>query len=129
LLAMAPAFPRSRPAVGSGLALAGLLAIAGSVVLYDRRTPFPGLYALAPVLGATAGIAAGQLAPANWVGRLVGSAPMTFIGRRSYSWYLWHWPLLAIGRSYGLGHDRLRDFALAALALVLASLTYQFVEK
>jgi peptidoglycan/LPS O-acetylase OafA/YrhL len=129
LLAIMPAPSALRPRVGGVLGLLGLAAVVGAALLFDRRTPFPGAYALAPVLGTSALIAAGQLAPRAPVTRLLGSAPMTFIGRRSYSWYLWHWPLLAVARSHGLGDEPWRDLGLAAFALVLASLTYSFVEK
>ncbi len=41
-------------------------------------------------------IAAG---PESLVNRqLLARAPMVFVGRLSYSLYLWHWPVLSFGR-------------------------------
>lgn len=52
-----------------------------------------------------------------------------YVGLLSYSFYLWHWPLLALGRAYYLGERLLvRDLALVLLSLVLAYLSYRFVE-
>ena len=56
--------------------------------------------------------------------------PVIFIGILSYSWYLWHWPLLSLLRIYKLGeHDFSLDMAICLLALILAWLTYTFVES
>ncbi len=59
------------------------------------------------------------------------SAPgrVVTVGLVSYSWYLWHWPLLALGRSYALSEKSLlRDLLAAAIAFGLAWLTYRHVE-
>lgn len=51
------------------------------------------------------------------------------VGLVSYSFYLWHWPLLALGRAYYLGERLLwRDLALVAAALLLAFATYRWLE-
>lgn len=51
------------------------------------------------------------------------------IGLVSYSFYLWHWPLLALGRAYYLGERLLwRDLTLVAAALLLAFVTYRWLE-
>lgn len=121
---------RAAPRLGGWITLAGLAAIAAAVALYDSTTPFPSLHALAPTLGAAAVIAGGLLAPRALASRLLGSAPFTAIGKISYGWYLWHWPLLALVRANALGERSLpRDLGLAALALVLAILSRRFLEE
>lgn len=73
------------------MAWSGLMTVSLAVALYDRDTIFPGITALAPVLGAAALIHA---APGTSVGRLLGWGPMVGVGLISYSLYLWHWPLI-----------------------------------
>jgi len=113
------------PVLGWG----GLAAIVGAACGYGDGTPFPGFAALPPVLGAAAIIAAG-CASAGGVGRLLGRAPLQSIGRVSYGWYLWHWPVLvlapaALGRDLGLG----ARLALCGAALLLAYASWRFVEN
>jgi SGNH domain (fused to AT3 domains) len=74
----------------------GLAAIVGSAAGYGDATAFPGLAALPPVLGA-AGIIAAGCATAGGVGKLLALAPLQSVGKVSYGWYLWHWPVLVIG--------------------------------
>lgn len=52
-----------------------------------------------------------------------------YIGLVSYSFYLWHWPLLALNRAYYLGERLLlRDIGLVLLSLALAYLSYRWIE-
>jgi len=69
--------------LAEALGLAGLAAIAFAVLTYDAATPFPSLWALAPVLGTVAIIVAAS--PATLVGKLLGTAPFVGIGLISYS--------------------------------------------
>jgi len=84
--------------VAGVLGWAGLAGIVASCLLIDSRTPYPGTAALLPTLSAGLVIVAGQLAGAGLplVGVLLASAPLRFLGRVSYSWYLWHWPVLVV---------------------------------
>ena len=115
--------------LGAGLTGAGLIAIAVAVMAFAEGTPFPGLAALLPTLGATAIIAGAWLAPHSPFARLLSTPAFVGIGLLSYSWYLWHWPLLALARAHDLGvRDVWRDSAIAGAALGLAWLTYVYVE-
>jgi peptidoglycan/LPS O-acetylase OafA/YrhL len=83
--------------ISVALAVAGWLGI-GAVVLgglaLDESLAYPGLWALIPTLGAAAIIAGGDRV--GGPGVLLGLAPIRFLGRISYSLYLWHWPLLVL---------------------------------
>lgn len=76
--------------IGTAGSLAGLLLIVWSLFAYDRDMEFPGASALVPTVGAALLIHFGHDG-VNPVARLMGLAPLTFIGRISYSLYLWHW--------------------------------------
>lgn len=75
---------------------AGLVAILVAALTFENDTPFPGFAALLPCLGAAALLVSNETT-LNGAGRLLSTRPALFIGRISYSLYLWHWPLLAFG--------------------------------
>ncbi|MEY2936597.1 MAG: hypothetical protein RL033_7346 [Pseudomonadota bacterium] len=118
---------QSRPLREAAGAL-GLLGILGACFLYSDETRFPGFAALAPCVGATLIIYAGT-GGTNLVGRLLSSTPFTFIGKISYSLYLWHWPLFALYR-YHVARTLTATEAAALLgtSFVLAIASWKFVE-
>jgi peptidoglycan/LPS O-acetylase OafA/YrhL len=107
----------------------GLGAIALAVAMYDRATPYPGVAALLPALGACALIAGGAWAPESAISRALGVSPLRWLGRVSYAWYLWHWPLLGLAAVLDPGIGVAGRVAWAALALAPAWLTYRCVER
>ncbi|MFT4102635.1 MAG: acyltransferase family protein, partial [Burkholderiaceae bacterium] len=127
------------PLMGGNAALAaeltgaiGLGLILAATALITALTPFPGWYALMPVLGSAMLIHAGQ---GSWLNRRIFSLrPLVLIGLISYPLYLWHWPLLSFlhivqGPDEGGASMRMLKYGLVALSFVLAWLTWQFVEK
>jgi peptidoglycan/LPS O-acetylase OafA/YrhL len=73
----------------------GVALIVFAALAFDDSTPYPGSAALLPVAGAVAIIAAGCAASSRLGAEaLLGTAPFQRIGAWSYSWYLWHWPVL-----------------------------------
>ncbi|MEV5384459.1 acyltransferase family protein [Streptomyces sp. NPDC052721] len=108
----------------------GLSAIVASAVLYDDDTPFPGPYALLPVLGAALVIADGGRAKPSAVSRLLSLSPAMWVGDVSYGWYLWHWPVLMIGpAALRRPADPQLSVALCLAALLLAWVTLHLVEN
>jgi len=125
-----------RPAQREFAAALGLLGIVLPVFLYDQSTPFPGFAALPPVL-ATAllihlgeGASQSNTARPTTVHRLLALRPVVFVGLISYSLYLWHWPLLVFLKRHNIVELTLAQrFAVVAGSLVLAAITYRFVER
>ena len=127
----ATALVRLPVGVRRGLGWLGALVLLGSVALLSSDLPYPGTAALWPVLGTAAVIASGAHAGdrGSGVTHLLSWWPMRALGRLSYSWYLWHWPVLVLAASVwgDLGMwDRL---GLALLALVPSALAYRVVER
>ncbi|MGV1048806.1 MAG: acyltransferase family protein [Solirubrobacterales bacterium] len=124
---------RAGPLVGPILDVVGVLALA-YVVLgfvhvhdYDLALWHGGYLWLALV---TALLIAVLAHPAARLGSLLGQAPVLWLGLRSYSFYLWHWPVLALTRP-GIDVDLPKGvlIPLQLLAvLALADLSYRFVE-
>ncbi len=124
-----PAFERWRGR--SLLGWLGLAAVGWSIVAFTPATPFPGTAALVPVLGAAAIIVAGCGARAG-VGpeRVLRVPPLQVIGRVSYSWYLWHWPMLILAPAV-VGHTLSlpQNLVVATLSLLVAVATFVLVER
>jgi hypothetical protein len=84
-----------------------------------------------PVAGSALIIAAGVRAPRRGVESLLGLAPLRWLGKLSYSLYLWHWPILIVAAEYG-GRTSLSlpdNLAWVLVALVASSVTYLLVEN
>ncbi|MGA8260978.1 MAG: acyltransferase family protein [Arenicellales bacterium] len=113
--------------VGNVLSLAGLAAIGLAVTVFDETTVYPGAAALLPVLGSTALIAS----EGSWVNRKILAHPVPVaVGLISYSWYLWHWPLMAFARICSVRPPSVWVLSVVALlALVLAAGSWRFVEQ
>lgn len=94
----------------------------------DAHSVFPGRGAIAPVLGTVAILAAGL--GRSWPGgRVLSTTPLRYIGRLSYAWYLWHWPVLTLGIEW-IGRDTLPvRLALVAVSFVPAVGTHYLVEN
>lgn len=76
------------------IAAAGLIAIAASVFVIDETSVFPSWSSVVPVLGTVAVLAAGQ--QRNMVSALLSNPAQVWIGKVSYSLYLWHWPVIVL---------------------------------
>jgi peptidoglycan/LPS O-acetylase OafA/YrhL len=74
----------------------GLALIVLTCTQLGPGTPFPGTAALLPVLGTALVIGAGCATGSLGAGRVLCRPEMRAIGRVSYSWYLWHWPVLLL---------------------------------
>lgn len=111
----------------AAMALAGLAAIFWSAWSYSHATPFPGTAALLPTLGTVLVVIAGDVRIGAFRGLNAGW--LRYLGDRSYSIYLWHWPLIAF---YSARQDQvglLDGLGLLALTLVIAHLSYCYIEE
>jgi peptidoglycan/LPS O-acetylase OafA/YrhL len=105
---------------------AGLAAILASVFLFDAKTPFPGVNALLPSLGAALIIQVGQRARAS---ALLSNRPAVAIGLISYSLYLVHWPSIVFARYIFGDPGAATRLMLFAWSFGSAALMYFLVEK
>jgi peptidoglycan/LPS O-acetylase OafA/YrhL len=117
-----------RAAVITGWVGLGLILLACNQL--TTAMPYPGTAALLPVLGTALVIGAGCATPTQGCGRLLAVAPMRETGRLSYSWYLWHWPVLVLVPAL-LGHPLglAGRLALVLFSGVLGMLTLRFIEN
>jgi peptidoglycan/LPS O-acetylase OafA/YrhL len=130
LLAVAvPVLLRLPTRLGVTLSVVGLLAIITAALLFDSDTPIPGYAVALPVGGAFLALAGGTIAPSRGSEALLATRPLQWIGKRSYAWYLWHWPLLAIAAAR-IGHPAttLQNVAMCVLALSVAAASFSLIE-
>jgi peptidoglycan/LPS O-acetylase OafA/YrhL len=109
---------------------AGLGAIAFSSHVFSASTQFPGSAAVVPVLGAVGVIASSIGKQRFGPALLLSQAPLRLIGNWSYSFYLFHWPILVLVAAYS-GHPLTvdRNLVLLAIALALSAISYYAVEE
>ena len=120
---------RLQPSLDHWASAIGFALLVGSAALLNERMPFPGPWAVPPVLGSVLIIAAG---PGAWLNRVVLShrVPVA-VGLISYPLYLWHWPLISY--FYIIHLDRapreLPALGLIVVSFALASATYTLLER
>ena len=111
------------------LSAIGLLLMIAPIFLYDKETPFPGLAALAPVLGCALTIYSTENERTR-VAALLSWKPVVFVGLISYSLYLWHWPIFAFA-TYELVRPltSLEAFLCVLVAVTAAVISWRFIER
>jgi peptidoglycan/LPS O-acetylase OafA/YrhL len=122
---------RRLPAIPAAVAgWTGLALIVLACTALSPATTYPGVAALLPTVGTALIIGAGCAGPSRGCGRALGLSPMRAIGRVSYSWYLWHWPVLVLTPAL-LGHAMGLPATMVAVlvSLGLAVLTYRYIEN
>ena len=105
----------------------GLAAVIVAVVTYGK-VQFPGYAAALPVLGTAALLVAGPVNPWSPAG-LLSLRPLVYVGTRSYSLYLWHWPAIILAEAR---LERALTFSesvvIAAGVVAVAELGYRLIE-
>ncbi len=122
LLAFVPASQSQWSRVRSGLAL---LLLVMSVVLISDQDRFPGLITVIPV--ALTVVLIGSAPIRGPLGAMLASRTMVYVGDRSYSWYLWHWPIIQFVRPV-FPESRLALVVAAIASFAPAMISYRHLE-
>ena len=109
----------------------GLGVICYAAATFNGATIYPGSAVAIPVIGAALVIGGGVCNPRMGVEVLLGKRPALWLGRRSYSLYLWHFPVLIIVLEYSgkKGLTNVQTWILIGVSVLLAMITYRFVEN
>ena len=133
LIALAPPHGLRSPRLKArAIGFVGLLVVILTPFLSSSdRILFPVVTLLA--VAGTAGIL--SAGAGSGVGRILAREPLPGIGRLSYSWYLWNWPLLVMVEKWANKPPATQAFPLygrvlcAFASLGLAALTHHLVEN
>jgi peptidoglycan/LPS O-acetylase OafA/YrhL len=115
------------PVAREWMAGLGIVGIAVAVWSLNSQSPFPGINALPPCLGAALIIWANT--QTTIVSRVLSSPFVVFFGLISYSLYLWHWPIIMFYKY--IVNDQMNlveKLLVVALAVFVATLSWRFVE-
>jgi peptidoglycan/LPS O-acetylase OafA/YrhL len=94
LALLLPAGLRLPRSVSALLAAGGLAVLVACTLAFTGDTPYPGWRGLLPVGATIAIIVAGTAAVVSRPVGLLTRAPLQYLGKVSYAWYLWHWPII-----------------------------------
>jgi peptidoglycan/LPS O-acetylase OafA/YrhL len=116
----------------------GVAAIVYASFVFTGETTFPGTAALIPTLGAAALILSGTALAATaggvtglraGAGYVLSWSPVRYVGRISYSWYLWHWPFLVFAAAiWGPRLSVAAGLLAVAASWVPTQLTHMLIE-
>jgi peptidoglycan/LPS O-acetylase OafA/YrhL len=122
---------RIRRTAAAAIGWAGLGAILYAAIAFDASTPFPGVAALLPTVGTACLILGGaslygqaKAAPTG----LLSLSPVRYVGRISYSWYLWHWPALIFAAAIWGPLSVAAGLAVVAVSWIPTAATHYWIE-
>ena len=115
------------PRIAEAASVAGTALMLAPMFLLQPASAFPGPAGLPSVFGTALVLAS----PASWINRrLFTLPPLVFIGKISYSWYLWHWPVLAFMHIlYGGDLPQASALLASAASFAVAVLSYTLIEQ
>jgi peptidoglycan/LPS O-acetylase OafA/YrhL len=113
----------------AAVALAVCWVTSGTSTGLPRNWMFDGGFLLCALLGGLV-VADARLVTPGLMSRLLGSAPLHFLGTISYGIYLWHWPIFVYLTAARTGLSTFwLDAARVAATLVVATASYYLVER
>lgn len=113
--------------VRNSMALGGIAFILFPALFYTHETTLTPGWPVLPVLGTALVI---MWAPSTVVARALSTRPIAYIGKISYSLYMWHWPVLVLGRHAQAGLLSTTDIlVLLSLTFVISALSWRYIEQ
>ena len=114
-----------------GATVASLGFLAFSFMRFEDLSPFTYRPGLLLVALATATLIGAAVHPDARIAKMLGTAPLRWLGKRSYGVYIWYFPVFVVTRP-GVDYDITIGTAFAmriAATLTLAELSYRFIEE
>ncbi|WP_394770970.1 acyltransferase family protein [Lacisediminihabitans sp.] len=121
--------------IAAAFGAASIVALCALAVSMPASAPFVYRGGLVGVALLTAVAILGSIGTGSLLGRVLDSAPLRWIGERSYGLYLWHWPVFVLVVAALPGWQRTGGdgWAMGAVALVItvaaSAASYRLVER
>jgi peptidoglycan/LPS O-acetylase OafA/YrhL len=110
------------------ISLIGVFLIFYSIYMIDDKTPYPSVYTLLPVFGASFIIIFAN--PFTIIGKILSNRILVNVGLMSYSIYIWHQPILALSKLRSFNDfDLLTTSFLLAFSFIISWISFKYVEK
>lgn len=103
----------------------GAILIFGSALLIDDKSTFPGFTALPVCIGSALVI----LSSDGLFNRLLKIKPVVYVGKVSYSLYLWHWPVIILMEYRGMDMDVSNAWMAIAISFAMSVISLHLVEN
>lgn len=129
-LTILPSLKSNNKSLASAISLAGMALIIYGFIYITHNDIYPGHLALFPVMGTTLVIY--SLASNNTVVKTALTLrPLLFLGKISYSAYLWHWPIIVYYRIYinQQGFDIYELLSLILISIFAGYLSWRYIEE
>ena len=111
----------------------GIFSSFGLILIFLSYFVFPGsgsvsIFGILPVLGSAIFIFYSN--QQSFVKNIISNPVIVYIGKISYSLYLWHWPIILIAKYYEYRFPHLYlNVGIISLTVLLAIMSYHLVEK
>lgn len=124
-----PRYIPTRPRTANALLMLGLAMMTATVFLWPEAAPFPGSHAYVAIAGAML-VFLSQMSLSAGISNVLRNSALQYCGRISYSWYLWHWPILSFYFvQYGKMPGLVSGIALAVIGFLISVASYELVEQ
>lgn len=109
--------------------VSGLGLILLSALWFDRATPYPNWQALIPTIGITLTLFAYRCNQVSHIERALSLQPLRWLGDISYSFYLWHWPILLFAGLLTPFYSGVNVLIALGATFAMASFSYYLIEN
>jgi len=124
----APVTPNARRVLNlvGGAALVGIFALFWQTTQYQSFLYQGGMVLLALLTALVIGV---TIHPGSQLRIVLGWGPLRWVGERSYAIYLWHYPVIVLTTPLNAAPNLLRATLQIAATLVIAALSWRYVEQ